>query len=422
MIQADFLIHSIGQLVTMDNDRGGNDESEALLGPVSNAALAARDGAVVWLGEEVEVKKQVGLVEDATVIDAKGKVALPGLVDPHTHLVFAGSRHKEFALRLAGADYLEILAAGGGILNTVRNTRAASHQELEHAARPRLDRLMSFGVTTCEVKSGYGLDVETELKMLEVIRALDRAHPVRLVPTFLGAHVFPEEYRERHADYVELICREMIPEVASRELAVMCDVFLDQGVFDREQARSILNAGLDAGLLPRLHAGQFSDQGGPELAAELGAKCADHMEWFSQAGIEAMAEAGVAACLLPGAALSLGMRFPEAKKLRNAGVEVALATDCNPGTSMTENLTLMATLGAMAMGLSIEDALRGITCVAARALGLEGEVGTLAPGYRADIALFDVPDYRSLCYHFGVNHAHTVIIGGEVVAQAGCRN
>jgi imidazolonepropionase len=277
-------------------------------------------------------------------------------------------------------------------------------------------------VTTCEVKSGYGLDPETELKMLEVVKALDDSHAVRLVPTFLGAHVFPEEYRDRQSDYVDLVCNEMIPAVASRNLAAMCDVFVDRGVFNRDQARMILSAGRDAGLLPRLHAGQFSDQGGPELAAELGATCADHMECFSQAGIEAMAEAGVAACLLPGAALSLGMRFPEAKRLREAGVEIALATDCNPGTSMTENLTLMAALGSMAMGLTIEDALRGITCVAARALGLQDEVGSLAPGYRADVVLFDIPDYRSLCYHFGVNHAETVIIGGKIVAQRGNPN
>lgn len=421
MFKADLLIHSIGQLVTMDMDRGGNDVSEALVGPIADGSLASRDGVIGWVGEKGDARGHVELIDGAVEIDAQGKVALPGLVDPHTHLVFAGSRHKEFALRLAGADYLEILAAGGGILNTVRKTRAASQEELELAARPRLDRLMSFGVTTCEVKSGYGLDTETELKMLEVVRSLDQTHPIRLVPTFLGAHVFPEEYRERHGDYVELICREMIPEVASRKLAVMCDVFLDRGVFDRDQARVILTAGRDAGLLPRLHAGQFSDQGGPELAAELGAKCADHMEWFSKTGIEAMAKAGVPVCLLPGAALSLGMHFPDAKKLREAGVEVALATDCNPGTSMTENLMLMATLGAMAMGLSIEDALRGVTCVAARALGLEDHVGTLAPGYRADVVLFDVPDYRSLCYHFGVNHAHTVIVGGKIVDQPGER-
>jgi imidazolonepropionase len=238
---------------------------------------------------------------------------------------------------------------------------------------------------------------------------------VRIVPTFLGAHAVPEEHRARPERYLDLLCHEMIPEVASRRLAVMCDVFLDQGAFSRDQARRVLEAAKDAGLLLRVHAGQFTDQGGPELAAELGARSADHLEHVSEAGAAAMARAGVVACLLPGAALTLGMRFPDAARLRSAGVEVALATDLNPGTSMTENLPLMATLGATAMKLTIEDALRGVTCVAARALGLEREVGSIVPGHRADLVHFDVPDYRCLAYHFGVSHARTVIAGGRVV-------
>jgi imidazolonepropionase len=370
---------------------------------------------VAWAGRDADVGSAVELEPGAEVIDAAGGVVMPGLVDPHTHLIFAGSRHQEFALRLAGKGYLDILAAGGGILSTVRATRAAPLAELVEGGRRRLARLLSFGVTTCEVKSGYGLELATELKMLEAARALARTQPVRLVPTFLGAHVVPEEHRARPEGYVDLLCREMIPEVASRGLAEMCDVFLDQGAFSRDQARRVLETAKAAGLRPRLHAGQFTDQGGPELAAELGATSADHLEHVSDAGAAAMAAAGVVACLLPGAALSLGMRFPDAARLRAAGVEVALATDCNPGTSMTENLPLMVTLGATAMKLEIEDALRGVTCVAARALGLERALGAVVPGLRADLVQFDVPDYRCLAYHFGVTHARRVIAGGRVV-------
>lgn len=414
MLEADLIVRNIGQLVTMVRSED-DDSPEAQVGAVSDGAVAAAGDTVLWVGPESELEGAVTISKNHRTVDAGGGVVLPGLVDPHTHLIFAGSRHVEFSLRLAGAEYLEILAAGGGILNTVRMTRAASHDELLEGALERAGRLLSFGVTTCEVKSGYGLSPESEIKMLEVARALNEQQPVRIVPTFLGAHVFPEEYREDHEGYVDLLCKELIPEVASRGLAEMCDVFLDRGVFDRGQANRILSKGAEVGLLTRMHAGQFADLGGPELAAEIGAKCADHLEWVSDEGRRAMAESGVVACLLPGAALSLGMSFPKANELREAGVEVALATDCNPGTSRTENLPLMVTLAATAMGLSIEDGIRGITCVAAKALGRDHEVGFLAPGYKADLVVMDIPDYRSLAYHFGVNHARTVVAGGKVV-------
>lgn len=411
MTKVDLLLRNAGQLLTMGGPGGR-------IGLIEGGAVAARGGRISWVGRDVDVAAAVELEPGAVVIDAEGGVVMPGLVDPHTHLIFAGSRHQEFALRLAGKGYLEILAAGGGILSTVRATRAASLDELVEGARGRLARLLSFGVTTCEVKSGYGLELETELKMLEAARVLGQTQPVRIVPTLLAAHAVPEEHRARPEGYVELVCDEMIPEVARRGLAEQCDVFLDQGAFSRDQARRVLEAAKAAGLRPRLHAGQFTDQGGPELAAALGATSADHLEHLSDAGAAAMAAAGVVACLLPGAALTLGMRFPDAARLRAAGVEVALATDCNPGTSMTENLPLMVTLGATAMKLTIEDALRGVTCVAARALGLERELGALAPGLRADLVQLGVPDYRCLAYHFGVSHVRRVIAGGRVVLGA----
>lgn len=403
MLRADLVFHSVGQLVTMVGDD---------VGALPDGALACHDGIIVWVGPQAELENNVELTPDTRRVDVSERVLMPGFIDPHTHLVFDGSRHHEFALRLAGAEYLEILAAGGGILNTVRKTRQASKETLFQSASTRLRRYLEFGVTTCEVKSGYGLETQTELKMLEVVRMLAQEHPQKLVPTFLGAHVFPEEYKDRHEAYVDLVCEEMLPAVAEAKLAEMCDVFLDQGVFDKEQARRILTKAIELGLRPRLHAGQFSDQGGPELAAELKARSADHMEWFSEAGARAMADAGVVACLLPGAALSLGVSYPDGRKLRDQGVEIALATDCNPGTSRTENLPLMVTLGATSMGLTIEEALRGITCTAAKALGLDDGRGTLAPGTPADLVILDIPDYRSIAYHFGVNHVSDVYIDG----------
>jgi imidazolonepropionase len=413
-ISADLVVRHIGQLLTMVPDEGtADDGGPSSLGLRSEAALAAREGRLVWVGSDDELDQCVTYDKD-NVIDAQGRLVTPGLVDAHTHLVFAGQRHLEFALRLAGASYLEILAAGGGILNTVRHTREATAEALLTAARPRAQRCLEFGVTTCEIKSGYGLDWATERKMLEVIAEVDRETPLRVVPTFLGAHVVPQEHREAPERYVDELCQTMIPHVAAEGLAVMCDVFLDQGAFSRDQAERILTTASQAGLGLRLHAGQFAELGGPELAAELNARSVDHAEKVSAAGREALAQAGVVVCLLPGAALSLGLHYPDAKALRAAGVDVALATDCNPGTSMTENLPLMMTLGATAMALSVEDCWRGVTTVAARALGLDQEVGALAPGYRADLVIFDAPDYRYIPYHFGVNHARQVLIGGQV--------
>lgn len=418
MIRADLLVRHIGQLLTMTPSEGDAGATEAPLGLRSSAALAALDGQICWIGDDAAAEGALELEPEATTVDAAGAVVLPGLVDPHTHVVFTGSRHQEFALRIAGADYLEILAAGGGILNTMKQIRAASVDELVAASLPRLRRMLDFGVTTCEVKSGYGLDRASEVKMLEAVAKLDALQPIRLIPTFLGAHVFPPEHKDKPEVYVDQICQEMIPEVASRGLARMCDVFLDRGVFDRDQARRVLETARSAGLELRLHAGQFTDLGGPELAAELGARSADHMEHFSDEGARAMAEAGVVACLLPGAALSLGMSYPEARRLRAAGVEVALSTDCNPGTSMTENLPLMMTLGATSMGLTVVECVQAVTTVAARALPLEGVAGALAPGRQADFVIFDVPDYRSLVYHFGVNHASAVYVSGRRATPA----
>lgn len=401
---ADLLVVGAAQVVTMT----GSDPSA--LGIETGAAIAVQGDRIAWIGPAAQAVRWRGPATD--VLDAAGRVVTPGLVDPHTHLVFAGSRHEEYEMRLAGRPYLEILAAGGGILSTVRATRAASDEELARLLTARLDRMLAGGVTTVEIKSGYGLGLVEELRLLAIAREVAAKHPVRVTTTLLGAHALPPEYADRRAEYVRLVCEQMIPEATRRGLADACDVYLEKGVFDAAEARAILGAARAAGLRRTLHAGQFNDLGGGELSAALGATSADHLEQLGAAGLAAMAGAGVTAVLLPGAALSLRGRFPSGRRLRDAGVAVALATDCNPGTSHTENLLLMAALGVSQMGLTIAEALRAVTATAARAIGLGDETGTLAPGRRADLVVWDVPDVRCLVYHFGVQHTAHVIAAG----------
>lgn len=402
---ADLVVVGAVQVATLEADDASG------LGVVPDGAVAVQGDRIAWVGRGAEAARWIGPA--TRVLDAKGAVVTPGLVDPHTHLVFAGSRHEEYEARLAGRPYLEILAAGGGILSTVRATRAASDEELRALLRGRLDRMLAGGVTTVEIKSGYGLGLDEELRLLSLAREVAVTHPVRVTTTLLGAHALPPEYAGRRAAYVRLVCERMIPEAARRGLADACDVYLEQGVFDAAEARAILEAARTAGLRRTLHAGQFHDLGGGALAAECGATSADHLEQLGDEGLAAMARAGVVAVLLPGAALSLRGHFPSGRRLLDAGVEVALATDCNPGTSHTENLLLMATLGVSQMGLTLSEALRAVTASAAKAIGLAHEVGSLAVGKRADLVVWDVPDVRCLLYHFGVSHAAHVVTGGQ---------
>jgi imidazolonepropionase len=417
MKEVDLIVRGAAQVLTMEPSLSNAPEGDLdarEVGAILGGALAVGAGRVVDVGTEERIRDTYRAAES---IDAGGGVVGPGLVDPHTHAVFAGSRHVEFGMRMRGATYLEILAAGGGIHSTVTATRAASIEDLVASALPRLDRALRFGVTTMEIKSGYGLDVETEIRILEAIRQLDGRQPIRLVPTFLGAHVVPKEYSGRREAYIDLLVSTVVPEIARRGLAAACDVFLDRGAFDAAEARAILEAGLACGMRPKIHAGQFTDLGGPELVAELRGLSADHLEVISDRGVAAMAAAGVTAVLLPGAAFSLRDEFPNGRRLVDAGVRVALATDDNPGSSMTENLPLMASMGAARMGLTCAEAWRGVTVNAAAALGLPDDAGRLVPGLRADLAILRIPDFRTLIYHFGVNHTAAVIVGGVVAAQ-----
>jgi imidazolonepropionase len=384
-------------------------------GLVADGALIVRDGLIDWLGPTTALPP---LPDTAEVIDLTGKVVLPGLVDSHTHLVFAGSRAGEFEQRIEGASYQQITAAGGGILSTVREVRRRSREELKALARPRLERLLRFGVTTVEVKSGYGLTLADEIKCLEVIADLNAEGPLELVPTFLGAHAVPPEFTADRAGYLNLLCNDMLPEVVRSGLAEFCDVFCETGVFGLEESERLLRRARDLGLGLKVHADELTPLGGAELAARLGATSADHLLCVGETGIEALAAAGTVATLLPGTAFFLGLDFAPARSLIDRGVPVALATDCNPGTCPTENLPLVGTTACTRMGMLPAEVLTALTLNGGAAVGRGGRLGSLAVGKQADLLVCSVADYREIFCHFGVSHVWRVVKRGRVVYAA----
>jgi imidazolonepropionase len=345
---------------------------------------------------------------------------LPGFVDSHTHLVFAGDRTAEFSMRCGGAGYEEIARSGGGIVVTAEAVRSASEEELASAARGRLDAMLQEGTTTVEIKSGYGLSVEAELKMLRVIRSLQGQTPQTLIPTFLGAHVVPREFKDDRQGYLGLVVEEMLPEIAAAGLARYCDVFCEASAFSLDESRQVLRKAHDLGLGLRVHAEQLHRTGGARLGVEMGAASVDHLEFISEDDVQLLAQSETVATLLPGATLFLGMdAWPPARRLLDAGARVVLATDCNPGSSMTHNLLLMATLGCVRMGMRAEEALASITREAAQGLGMEGEAGVLTAGSRADWVLAEDRDPLGLVYQFGSNRVRGVMCGGEAVRWDG---
>jgi imidazolonepropionase len=384
-------------------------------GVVADGAVMIVGERIAWLGPTADLPP---LPPEATVLDATGKVVLPGFVDSHTHLLFAGSREDEFEQRLQGLSYQEIAARGGGINATVRRVREAGRHDLKLLARSRLDRTLEFGVTTVEVKSGYGLTTADEIKCLEVIAELNAEGPLELVPTFLGAHAVPPEYRSDRAGYLRLLMDTMLPEVARSGLAEFCDVFCETGVFDLDESRRILSKARDLGLKLKLHADELTPLGGAELAARLGATSADHLLCVTDAGIDALAAAGTVATLLPGTAFFLGLPYAPARRLIERGVPIALASDCNPGTCPTENLPLVGAMACTQMGMLPGEALNALTLNAAAALGRADRLGSLEVGKQADLVLLSVADYRHLFYHFGVNHVWRVLKRGRVVFAA----
>jgi imidazolonepropionase len=378
-------------------------------------AVVLKEGRITWVGSSAAVPN---VFREAEIIDASGKVVLPGFVDSHTHLIFAGSRENEFEERLQGKTYQQIAAAGGGINATVERVRQASKEELKALARPRLEQLLRFGVTTVEVKSGYGLSLADEIKCLEAIAELNAEGPWELAPTFLGAHAVPPEYRSNRDGYLRLLIDEMIPEIARSKLAEFCDVFCETGVFDLAESERILRAAAERGLKLKLHADELTPLGGAELAARLGAVSADHLLCITEKGIDALAVSGTVATLLPGTAFFLGVDYAPARKLIERGVTVALASDCNPGTCPTENLPLVGTMACTQMKMLPAEVISALTINAAQALGRADRIGSIEVGKQADLIIWDVPDYRQLFYHFGVNHVWRVIKRGRVVWAA----
>jgi len=399
-VKADFVLRGAGRLVTCSPGLG-----EGPLGVIEGGALAAFEGVVRWVGTERDLPGSD--FEDAAVeFDARGNCVIPGLVDCHTHLVFAGDRSEEFAARLAGKAY-----QAGGVRTTVEATRAASDEELAHLAADRLKRFLSFGVTTIEAKSGYGLTPEHERRLLEIAARL--TGPVDVVRTFMGAHVLPPEYADDPNGYVELVCEGMIPAVGN--LAEFADVWCDEGAFTVDQGRKILRAARAEGLSLKVHAEQLSHSGGAALAAEFGAISADHLEHATEEDADALASTRTIGVLLPGASMMAGGHFAPARMLIDRGVHVAISTDFNPGTSYTENLILMLALACVEMKMTPEEAILGATRHAAAALAREGKIGSLETGAQCDLLVLDSKSELDLVYHYGVSPAMSVVKRGEAV-------
>jgi len=387
---ADFLIEHADLIATCAGPAPRRGAAQRGIGTIRDGAVAAHAGRIVFAGPSAEMAGQVDVRPDAVRLDARGCTVVPGFVDPHTHLVYAGDRRDELRQRLAGATYAAIAAAGGGILRTVEATRTASEDDLVRLARPRLDDMAASGTTTCEVKSGYGLTVEAEVRQLRAIRRLDREHEVDVVPTFLGAHEIPAEYRSRPDDYVALVIEKMIPAVAEASLAEWCDVFCERGAFTPRQSAAILRAGARAGLKPRIHADELSSSGGAGVAAEVGARSADHLIFVDEAGADGLAAAGVCAVLLPIAALCLKLgRYAPARMLIDRGVPVALGTDVNPGAGLSASMPCAMTLGCFAMDMTLEETLVAATLNAAWSLDRADTAGSLEPGKLMDAVVVD---------------------------------
>ncbi len=373
-----------------------------------------------WVLCEDGLISQVGTgpapaVEAAQVVDAQGSLVTPGLVDAHTHLIFGGWRQNELGLKLHGKTYLEIQNAGGGIQSTTNATRSATEEELTAKAAKALDEMMSFGVTTCEAKSGYGLALEHELKQLRAIRRLQEEHPMDVVATFMGAHLVPAEYKDNRAEYIRLVCEEMMPAVKEQGIARFCDVFCEADTFSVEEARQVLEAGLKYGLRPKIHADEIEAIGGSQLAGEIGAISAEHLIVCPPEGIASMARGNVVACLLPATSFNLGSTFAPARDMVNAGVAVAMATDFNPGSCPCLNLQFVINLGCLKYRLTPEEVLTAVTLNAAAAIDLADKVGSVEPGKQADLVIWDAPDLDYICYRVGSNLTRGVIKKGVIV-------
>ncbi len=398
-------------------------EAMGELSLIEDGSLWIEDGVIEAVGTTREIEKLYkAKVNDAEVVDASEHLVTPGLIDPHTHIVFGGSRAQEFEMRLEGASYMDIMNAGGGIHATTRMTREASEEELLEQTLSRLDSFLKHGVTTVEGKSGYGMNLETELKQLRVMKNLKDKHAVDIVPTFMGAHSVPVEYKGREDEFVDHIINDMLPVVAEEKLAEFNDVFCEKDVYTPEQSERILEAGKKYGLTPKIHADEIVPYGGAELAAKVGAISAEHLLKASDEGIKAMAKAGTIACLLPATALYLREEAAKGRKMIDEGVPVAISTDCNPGSSPTTSMPLVMNLACISMRMTPAEALTAATYNAACAIKREEQVGSLEVGKQADVVLWNVTNYQELQYLFGVNHVHSVWKKGTLAWSNGLQN
>ncbi len=407
------LIKNIGTLQTPVGSFKHGGEKQAENVKIKNAAVLVDGGRIKAIAADGRLPE--GAEGAEKVIDAGGRLVTPGLIDCHTHMVFGGYRQAEIPLKLRGAGYLDILRAGGGILDTVTKTRQATEQELYEKSMAFLDEMLALGVTTVESKSGYGLDKDDELKQLRVNKRLDADHKIDIVSTFLGAHAIPPEYKGRASEYIEMLCSEVLPVVAEEKLAGFCDVFCEDEVFDVEQSRRMLTAAQQLGLKARIHADEIEEIGGAVLSGEIGAVSAEHLIATGEKGMASMAKGGVIADLLPMTSFYLNKTFAPARRMIELGIPVAIASDFNPGSCPSLNLQLAMSMGYIKYRMTPEEVLSAVTINAACSVGLENEIGTLEEGKKADIVIWDAPDMEMLVYRFGSDLARTVIKNGEVV-------
>lgn len=418
-MRASLIIKNISNLITLKGENRPRIKEEMRnIGVIKNGIVAIADDRIIYSGQG-ELPDNISTDENTVVLNGEGKTVTPGLVDSHTHLVHGGSRENELAMKLKGMKYLDILKAGGGIHSTVKATKEATFNELYDKAKKSLDTMLSFGTTTVEAKSGYGIDdFQTELKQMEVAKKLNQDHPIDIVPTFLGAHAVPQSYKENVDGFVDVLVNEMIPEVSRRKLAKFCDVFCEEGVFDVEQSKRILLAGKEHGLIPKIHADEIEPLGGAELASEIGCIAADHLVSASERGMDMMAQKGVIANLLPATSFNLQSgKFAQGRKMIDMGIPVSLSTDYNPGSCPTENLQLIMSFASIIMKLTPEEVITAVTINGACALGLENEIGSIQEGKKADLVIFDAPNIEYIIYHFGINHAEKVIKNGLIVKK-----
>lgn len=415
-MKADLILKNIGKLVTMQGSSSFRVKEEMnKINIIENAYIAVKNGKILAIGVGDEFGNLCG--EDTKIHDAEGLLVTPGLIDSHTHLIHGGSRENEFSMKLNGVPYIEILNNGGGILSTVKATKEASEEALYKKAKKSLDRMLEFGVTTVEEKSGYGLELNTEIKQLEVARALDKNHPVDLVHTFLGAHAVPEEYKENHKAYIDILVDVMMPKIKDMGLAEFCDVFCEEGVFTIEESEYILQKAKEMGYKLKIHADEIESLGGAELAAKLGCVSADHLMAASDEGIKMMAENNVVANILPATSFNLNKNYADCRKMIDMGAIVSLSSDYNPGSCPSENLQLVMQLGCLHLKMTPNEVLTAVTINAAYAIDRADKIGSIEVGKNADFVVFDARNVEYLMYHFGINHTKKVYKNGNLVVD-----